>query len=264
MEKVKELIQNMIIRLKEQATSEQSAEAKCAADLADISKNKEDHELNLKQKKAQLEQKEASTELNTEAISNLGSELREATDIFHEKESLLKNQTADLTQEIVELQEVRAFLDEFSGDLDKSLVVGGSGSNTREMAEPVLAIIEMVRLNVEKKKRETELAKADAKTDLTESTTAHASYKSGTEASIDGKKKIVANNKITQQNLQQDIAAVGKQLQISTEMLEKTTTYCNGGSRESRYEDRKQQRQEEIDSLKTALQVLEESGAAGL
>ena len=29
----------------------------------------------------------------------------------------------------------------------------------------------------------------------------------------------------------------------------------NGGSRESRYEDRKQQRQEEIDSLKTALQV---------
>ena len=77
MEKVKKLIQNMIIRLKEQATSEQSAEAKCAADLADISKNKEDHELNLKQKKAQLEQKEASTELNTEAISNLGSELRE-------------------------------------------------------------------------------------------------------------------------------------------------------------------------------------------
>jgi len=279
--KVKKMIKDLIVKLMEQANREADHKAYCNTELAT---NKQTREI----KQSEVEELTASVEKNTALSTQLAQEITELSDAMAQIRKEQAEATAMRTQEKatnaqtvadakaaqVAVQRATKVLKEFYAKAADASLLQGGNQLSAEMAQAatdpykgmqsehggIVGFLEVIL---------SDFARLEAETSSAEDAAADAHDKFMDESNEDLAVKTTATEHKTAKKEQTDatIASLKKELDLTQQELDAALEYyeklkpeCvdNGLS----YEERVQMREEEIQSLKEALAILNQQDLA--
>jgi len=281
--KVKKMIKDLIVKLMEQANSEADHKAYCDAELATNKQTRENKQAEVDSLTADIEKHESeSAQLAQElaelsdAISELKKQQAEATALRQDEKATNAQTIADAKAAQVAVERATKVLKEFYGKAaDASLLQGqGQGQLGEDMAEAskapykgmqtesggIFGFLEVIL---------SDFARLESETSTTEDQQATAYEKFMDESNEDVAVKETASTHKDGKKQQVDAATASlkKELELTQEELDAALNYYEKLKPDCvdhglSYEERVQLREEEIQSLKEALNILNQEDIA--
>jgi len=279
--KVKKMIKDLIVKLMEQTNAEADAHAYCTTELAtnkETRTNKQDEVEELSSTIEQLtaESAKLSSEIQelSDAIAEIKASQAQATKIRQEEKAENTKTIADAKEAILAVEKATQILKDFySSAKEGALLQGGQGLRAEmKQAENVpykgmqatsggiFGMLEVVL---------SDFSRLEAQTSHDESAAAAAYEKFMNEAdeSVAVKTAEVEHKTQSRALADEKKAASTKELALTQEELDKAMDYYNKLKEQCvdtglSYEDRKKAREEEIQSLKEALAILQQEDLA--
>lgn len=279
--KVKKMIKDLIVKLMEQTNAEADQHAYCTTELATNKETRENKQEEAEQLSSLIEQLTAeSAKLTSEiqelsdAIAEIKASQAEATKIRQEEKAVNTKTVADAKEAILAVEKATQILKDFySSAKEGSLLQGGQGLRAEmKQAEKVpykgmqatsggiFGMLEVVL---------SDFSRLEAQTSHDESAAAAAYEKFMNEADENLAVKTAAVEHKTNSRTVADEknVASNKQLALTQKELDKAMDYYDKLKEECldtglSYDDRKKAREEEIQSLKEALAILNQQDLA--
>jgi len=279
--KVKKMIKDLIVKLMEQTNAEADQHAYCTTELATNKETRENKQEEAEQLSALIEQLTAeSAKLSSEitelsdAIAEIKASQAEATKIRQEEKAVNTKTVADATEAILAVEKATQILkDYYSSAKEGSLLQGGQGLRAEmKQAEKVpykgmqatsggiFGMLEVVL---------SDFSRLEAQTshDETAAAAAYEKFMNEADENVDVKTAEVEHKTNSRTVADEKNAASKKQLGLTQKELDKAMNYYDKLKEECldtglSYDDRKKAREEEIQSLKEALAILNQQDLA--
>jgi len=289
--KVKKMIKDLIVKLMEQANSEADAKAYCDTELATNKQTREDKQAEVEELSATIEKNEAASaqlaeEISalSDAVAKLRQEQAEATKLRSEEKTRNTETIADAKAATSAVEKAMQLLKNFYGNaadgFDKSdygynFAQGGAGSSIRqEMSQAskvpykgmqaehggIIGFLDVVLSDFARLEAETSSAEDQAQSDYDR-------YMAETTQDIEVKEAEVGHKTANKQATDATIAKLEKELSLTQEELDAALEYFDKLKPDCvdhglSYDKRKEMREEEIQSLKEALAILNQQDLA--
>lgn len=259
--KVRGLIENMIKTLTQQMHDEATKEGKCKMDLANGAKKVKVASAQMKQYQSRLDKNQAEGQKLNAQNAELAATLKEmhanmqaATKIRADEAAANKATIEEAKESVEALNKAIQVLTEFYGKA--SLIQAGTGKQ-QDAADTIIGILQTAQSDFLKLDQETTQAEADAKDQFAEEKHDFEVSKTKKETLIKGNSKTMAALKVSANQLSEDITEATKSFEAASEFLAATKEACT--SKAMSYEDKQRKRQEEIEGLNQALEILSPS-----
>lgn len=259
--KVRKMINAMINKLEEQQAAEAAKEAKCQTDLA---KGKMD----VKVKVGQLKKLQARADKANAKVAQLGVELQELADQIRlleaSKSMWTKNRNSQRQENLATVEEAKTSIEALNSAIGILTDFYGGGAETalvqvsvKKMSDKGEAIIEILRTaqnDFEKLRQTTEEAEAAAQKNYEKEIQDADVSLAKARALVEGKTSEQAAVKIQISQIDEDLGNAQKAWEAATKFLSATQEAC--ANKPMTYEERQSKRQNEIEGLRTAMEIL--------
>jgi len=281
--KIRGLIEDMIAKLMKEAEEEATHEAFCQEEMGKTKKSKEDKEGKVEKFKTRIDTAETSIAELAAAIQELTNEIgvidkeqAEATSIRQAQNEEYKKSSSDYKQsadavaraiEVLKSYYEGAFIQVAESRSTKTLAAQRArarqpsfGGNSGDTAHTIIGILEVAQedftsLLAEVESDEEEAAKAYAK--LSDENKISKATK---QMEIKTKESEVKSLQVQLENSKEDHAGVKEELDAVLSYLDKLKPECE--SKAMSYEEKKAAREQEVEGLKNALEILENKDMA--
>merc|ERR1719335_735048 len=280
LEKVKGLITNLIKKLEEEAAEAASTHAFCEEENKKNAKAKKTAEdklkkVNIRLDKANAQLAELADQVTTltQDIAEISSADAEATELRNEEKKSYEKNHADFKEAEAAVIEAMEVLKDFYGP-DAFIQIGMSvdtttkspiavqppamGGAKSDSAGGILAIMDTMASEFAKTVAELESTEREAQKAYDKLTQENKASQATKEAEIKGMQSQIEMLKVSASDHQDDITFNQEELDSILAYIEKLKPTCVGTVMP--YEERKKKREEEIEGLKDALQILEDTG----
>lgn len=269
--KIKKMIQDLIVKLEEEATEESTHQGWCDTELATNKQTREDKTDAVIKGSAAMDQLNANIEDNMstiesleEALTQLSKDRAEATETRQEERKNNKEIIKTADEDLELLAKARTVLEEFYGkqveagqgnvgNVETSFDDVESARNTSG-GQGVIEIIQSIESDTEKLRSETSSDEATQQKEFED-------FMNGSEIDITQKKTVLQNTKTKLSENQANLASTAKDLKDDQKSLDDANrTYdklkpsCVDAG--TSFEERTARRKEEIESLQEALKIL--------
>jgi len=252
LDKVSQMIKEMITRLQQQANDEKDFEQQCVEAVATLEQDLSVHESQLTAAGNRKEQSEAEIDQLSEILEDTNAALGERnaqnadlTNTLFEAISTLKVDLQDVTDTLAVVADV---LQEFEGQL--------GNPSLAEAAQPVVSVLQVVLTNTQEVQAETQSSLATTEGDLQSEKQDFEVAKTEMETRISQSEQALGREKVDLQDHLTEIENSEALVKSKSEALQTKKTICNGGTREDKHAQRTQAREEEIEQLQQALTIL--------
>jgi len=273
--KVKKMIKDMIVKLMEQANSEADHKAYCDTELATNKQTRNNKQAEVEELTANIEKDESQSaqlaqELSqlADAVAELRKEQQEAT-ALRDKEKATNQKTikeAQVAQSAVE-RATKVLKDFYGKASEASLLQGESGieQEMRSASEApyngmqsasggIVGFLEVILSDFARLETETSSAEDDAQS-------AYQKFMDESNEDVAVKETEIDHKEHKKQDVDAEIVSLQKELQLTQEELSAAVAYHDKLKPDCvdqglSYEDRVRMREEEIQSLKEALDIL--------
>jgi chromosome segregation ATPase len=278
-QKVRQLINDLITKLEEEATAEASEKEFCEDEMSKETTNRDNAKTEEEKTAAKINRGEAKIKALQEQIAAAEQEIVELNKEATEAVSLREEEKTDNDQTLADasegLEAVRAAITvlneyyskngQFLQQDPESPVEGtpeeyASSDNTGQ-ANQVVGFLEVIKSDFERTIKAVEAAEAESLSDYNTAKSARDGQVSSAEASVQSKSSELDAEKTTLFDDEDELADHKKDVSAAVEALEKLKPQCVDQS--VTYEERTARRKQEIDSLQQALKILEESANVG-
>lgn len=255
--KVREMINDMIMRLETQAREEASKEAKCKMDIENGTRDVKIKSEQMAKYQARLEKANAKfgqlgSDISTlqEEIKQMGIDMKAWTAIrANEKKDHLAT-IKDADESIVALNSAIETLTEFYGAASL-LQTNQPKSDT---GNTIIAYLQTAQEDYEKIKQGTEAAEAAGANDYEKDMQAAKVSLAKKNALVDAKSQERSGLKVMISQIDDDLAASSKAYDAAVEYLQQKKAEC--ANKAMSFEERQAKREEEIKGLQEALEIL--------
>mmetsp|Transcript_32870 Transcript_32870/g.79191 ORF Transcript_32870/g.79191 Transcript_32870/m.79191 type:complete len:681 (+) Transcript_32870:84-2126(+) len=271
--KVKKMIKDMIIKLKEEANEEAEHKGWCDTELTTNQQTRDRKTSQVEQAQASISELQASNAKLTAEVEELQAEIAEleagmakATEDRAAEKAKNKAAVEDAKAAQVAVANALSVLEEFYSKAKgaTALAQGVKEDAPETFSEPyngmqgesggVVGMLEVIQSDFARLESDTEASEAESKEEYEKFMGDSQTDKAVKETEIKNK-----NDKITRQaedlsQTEESLADTEKELEAAMDYYEKLKPSCVGGG--VNYDDRVKQREEEIQSLKEALSIL--------
>merc|ERR1719235_52597 len=294
-QKVKQMIMDMITRLENEAADEASQKAWCDTQMSETTAERDEAQMQIEDLNALLTEKNALVSQLTEQIATLGQEIADLQKALNEETEIRNNEKATNEQTIADAQageqavsQALTFLRDFYSGAKQSLLqqappaegyqrfsatnAGSDGQTVDDMApdsggvdgnyegnqdasKSIIGLLEVIESDFQN-------AQTTTQNEEDEAQSAYDTFKSETESDISSKSTLKGEKEDQKQEAglaitqaEADLKSEKELLQNALDELEKLKPVCvdTGMS----WEERTKRREEEIEALKTALKILQ-------
>jgi len=269
--KIRGLVETMITRLEKEAAEEATQKAFCDEETSESKAKQADLTGKLDKTTARMEKAEADSAKLKEAITTLESEMAEmaaaqseATKIRQEEHAEFLKSSKDFKDSATAVAKAMEVLTDYYNSASFLQL----GSRTRRMSSKqpefggaksdvgstIVSILEVAESDFTQMLAEAEAAESEAQNAYDKLVQENAVTKATKEADVKGKQSEVKNLEVAIGNYKEDKATTGEELDAVLAYLDKLKPQC--AQKVVTYAERKAKREQEIDGLKEALQIL--------
>merc|ERR1719375_2529887 len=274
--KVRSMCEEMIAKLMKEAEEEATQEAFCQEEMAKSKKSQEQKQAGLDKFKARIDTATTSIATLTNSITDLQAEvatidktqaeatvLRQSENAEYKKASSDYKQSAEAVGKAIDM--LKAY---YEGSLIQVSAVTRKASEQQpsfggaksDAASSIISILEFSREDFTSLLSEEESDEEEAVTAYDKLTNENQISKASKEAEITAKQSEVKSLKVTLENAQEDNAAVQQEMDAVMAYFDKLKPQCEVKTVD--YAARKAAREQEIEGLKNALEILSGQGLA--
>merc|ERR1719478_1889951 len=262
--KIRGMIEEMIAKLLQEAAEEATQKAFCDKEIGESKAAKADKEGKLDKVNARIEKSDSASATLTQDIAKLSSEVAENDKAMADATGVRQKEKADfmvVEKDLSESQEACAAATEVLREYYEgaSLVQVASKARAKVDAEGdgsgILGVLEVAESDFAKGLAEARTAEQQAQTEYDKLMQDGKMLKATKEMEVKGKRSEVASLKTTMQDLGQDKESLTGELDAVLAYLDKLKPQCE--TKVPSYAERKAAREQEIEGLKSALDILE-------
>merc|ERR1719171_3077530 len=264
--KIRGMIEDMIAKLLQEAAEEATQKAFCDKEIGESMTSKADKEGKLSKVNSRLEKAESSIASLTEDITKLSGEVAENDKAMADATAIRQQEKAQflaVEKDLSESQEACAAATEVLREYYEgaSLVQVGAKAHSKEVAdaedtkgEGILGLLEVAESDFAKGLAEARTIESTAQTEYDKMMQDGKMLKMTKEMEIKGKKSEVSSLKTTSTDLSSDKEGLTGELDAVLAYLDKLKPQCE--TKVPSYEERKAAREQEIEGLKSAPEIL--------
>jgi len=259
--KVKGLIREMIDRLKKKAAEEADHNAYCVSERKTNVEKRDDVQGKRDGFAARLEKAQATQAQLKEEVAALSGELAdleantaEATKIRTEEEASYNTAAQEFRVGLDGLQKATQVLREYYSQ-------GGAHNKASDSATGIIGMLEVAEQDMSNSQAQAEMAETNAARDYKKMMQESEVNKATMQASVKSKEGELARLAESITDLQSDVDGADEELKAILDYLEKLKESCT--HKPQSFEDRAAARQQEIEGLKRALEILDNETAGG-
>jgi len=259
--KVKGLIREMIDRLKKKAAEEADHNAYCVSERKTNVEKRDDVQGKRDGFAARLEKAQATQAQLKEEVAALSGELAdleantaEATKIRTEEEASYNTAAEEFRVGLDGLQKATQVLREYYSQ-------GGAHNKASDSATGIIGMLEVAEQDMSNSQAQAEMAETNAARDYKKMMQESEVNKATMQASVKSKEGELARLAESITDLQSDVDGADEELKAILDYLEKLKESCT--HKPQSFEDRAAARQQEIEGLKRALEILDNETAGG-
>lgn len=254
--KVREMINDMIMRLEKQAMEEATKAARCKKDIETGTRDVKVKSEQMAKYQARLEKSNAKygqlgSDISTlqEEVKQIGIDMKAWTTIRAEEKGDHAATVKDAEESIEALNGAIQTLSEFYG---AALIQTAQPKS--DTGNTIIAYLETAQEDYQRIRQETESAEKSAVNDYERSMQDAQVSLAKKNALIDGKTQERSGLKVMISTIDDDLAASVKEYDAATSFLKNKQAEC--ANKAMSYEERQQKREEEIKGLQEALEIL--------
>lgn len=261
--KVKKMIKDLIVKLMEQANSEADHHAYCTTELSTNKQTRDNKASEVEELSSKIDELTAlSTTLTSEmeelsdSVAELKADMAESTNLRIEDKQTNAKTIEDAKEAQLAVEEAIKVLEGFYGKSASFLQGGESAPYTGMSSESggVFGLLEVILSDFARLEAETTSADSQAET-------AHGKFMDESSESIAVKDTALKHKESKRQQTEEKMRNLKKERTLTQEELDAALNYYDKLKADCldkglSYEERKQAREEEIQSLKEALQML--------
>jgi len=264
--KIRGMVEDMIAKLLQEAAEEATQKAFCDQEIGESTASKEEKEGKLGKVNARLEKATSSTASLTEAVSKLSAEVAENDAAMAKATSIRQKEKAAflvVEKDLSESQEACAAATEVLREYYEGSSLVQTGSKAHSKADSgeqgdgsgILGVLEVAESDFAQGLAEARTAEETAESEYTKMMTDAKLLKKTKEMEIKGKQSEVASIKTSISDLSSDKEGLTGELDAVLAYLDKLKPQCE--TKVPTYAERKAAREQEIEGLKSALEILE-------
>jgi len=273
--KVKKMVKDLIVKLMQEANDEADHKGWCDVELGTNEKTRTEKTTLVESLSAEIDELEASVAKISEDVEGLSADIADLDANLAKATAMRNTENARNTQTIKEAQDAQAAIEDamdvlkdfYDGAAKATSLVqkGKKGQDPEIFNEPykgmggenggVMGMIEVIDADFAHLESETKSQEDQSQKEFNEfsdDTKVNRAEKSSTLAHTTSKKQ---DQEHALQQRKGDLVGTQKELTAANEYFDKLKPSCMGG--EESYEERVERRNEEIESLKEALQILQ-------
>jgi len=251
------MIESMIKQLTEEAHAEATKEGQCKADIASGEKRVKVSQEQMNKYQSRLDGANAKDAKLAQQITELNAQLKDdavqmqaATKIRGEEKKTNTHVAKDAKESVEAVSEAIKVLKEFYG----MSFLQVSGPTQGAAANAIIEILETAQMDFLKLQEETEQGEKDAAAAYEEALQRFKVSKAKREAVVAGAEKERAGLKVMKNQVTDDLNEVTKAFNAASEFLSSKRDEC--ANKAMSYEERQRRREEEIQGLREALEIL--------
>jgi len=267
--KIRGLVETMITRLEKEAAEEATQKAFCDEELSESKAKQADLTGKLDKTTARMEKSEADKAMLKEAITTLEGELAdmaaqesEATKVRQEEHAEYLKSSKDFKDSATAVAKASEVLNEYYNSasfLQVSSTVRRSkqpefGGAKSDVGSTIISILEMAESDFTQMLAEAEASEDESQSAYDKLVQENAVSKATKEADAKGKQSEVKNLEVAIGNYKEDKASTGSELDAVLDYLDKLKPQCE--TKVMSYAEKKAAREQEINGLKEALEIL--------
>mmetsp|Transcript_10368 Transcript_10368/g.22695 ORF Transcript_10368/g.22695 Transcript_10368/m.22695 type:complete len:665 (+) Transcript_10368:95-2089(+) len=260
--KVKGLIEDMIANLEKQAAEEASAKAFCDSETAKSNAKKDDHESTIATLSAKIDYAESRVAKLKEQVSTLSEELRDvaseqsdATKIRGEEKATFKTAEADYEAGLEGVQMALKVLREYYGQSFAQVSQPATSTHSKGDASSIIGMLEVAESDFGKLLAEARDAEETAASEYEQNSEDNKIATQTKKQDVEYKNKEIVELQHALSEHGNDRDGEQEELDSVLEYLSKLNDQCV--AKPEPYEERKRRREQEIEGLKNALDILE-------
>jgi len=257
--KVKGLIREMIDRLKKQAAEEADHNAYCVQEKKENTAKRDDISGKRDNFAARLEKAQANEAQLKEEIAQLSGDIMELDKNIAAATKLRQEESTSYTQAAEEFRVGLDGLARATSVLKDYYAAKGDHAKQSNSATGIIAMLETAEQDMSNGQAEAEIAEGNAAKDFEKMMQESQVNKASMEAAVKGKTSEMARVAEAITDLKSDVEGAEAELKAVLDYLEKLKGSCE--HKPQSFADRAAARQKEIESLKMALEILENETA---
>jgi len=261
--KVKGLIEAMIDRLEKEAAEEADAKAFCdtetsksKAKQADLTAKLDTHGVRIEKATATIEELKVQIKGLQERMAAMDAAEAEATALRQKEHAEYLKASADYKQSAEAVANAVAVLESYysSGSFVQTKQAPEFGSKQGDIASQILSMMEVAESDFTRLLAESEAGEKQAQTTYDKLKQENAVARAADVEEVKGKENEVKRVEMSLVNYKEDHASTSKELDAVLAYLDKLKPQCE--TKVMSYAERKARREEEINGLKEALEIL--------
>jgi len=257
--KIKELINDMLVKLEKEAEEDANQKAFCDKEMAETQAKHDDLSAEVEKLSTRLEQKEAASTKLKEEVATLQKELAELASTQSKMDTLRDEEKATYEEVKPELEKAVKGIQLALKTLKDYYSKQGGTSEASGSSSGIIALLETAEADFSKNLSEVVAEEQMASATYESETKENGMTKLTKEQDVKYKTKEAASLDKAVSELKTDLEGVTSELDAVNSAWKTLKSQCI--AKPETYEDRKARREEEINGLKEALEVLENEAA---
>merc|ERR1719502_1329267 len=260
--KIRGMIEDMIAKLLQEAADEATQKAFCDKEIGESTASKTDKEGKLAKVNSRLEKAESSTATLTEQVTTLSKEVAEndaamaaATEVRQKEKAAFMIVEKDLSESQEACAAATEVLREYYEGASLLQVGSKAGADAEGDGSGILGVLEVAESDFAKGLSEARTVEQEAQSEYDKLVQDSKMLKMTKEMEIKGKQSEIKSLKTTITDLSSDKEGLTGELDAVLAYLDKLKPQCE--TKVPTYAERKAAREQEIDGLKNALEILE-------
>merc|ERR1719498_835589 len=262
--KIRGMVEDMIAKLMQEAAEEATQKAFCDQEIGESTASKEDKQGKLDKVNARIEKAEATTATLTEEITKLSAEVAESDAALSSATAIRQKEKAsflvvekDLSESEEACNAAMEVLREYyeGASLIQTGVKAKANADAEGDGSGILGVLEVAASYFAKGLAEARTVEQESQTEYDKLVSESKMLKATKTMEIKGKQSEVASLKTTMTDLGTDKESLTGELDAVLAYLDKLKPQCE--TKVPTYAERKAAREQEIEGLKNALEILE-------
>jgi len=262
-DKVKDMIENMIARLLDEAAGEADSKTFCDTEVTKSRAKQGDLSQKLDRQAARIEKAAAAKALLGQQVNELQSEIAEsdggqleATKIRSAEKAAYERNMAEWKESAAAIANAMEVLETYyaNGAFVQSNQAPEFGGKSGDIASTILGLLEVAESDYTKLISEGEASERNSDRTHKELTQENAVTKAAKSAEADGKRSEIKSLEVNSLNYKQDHMYISKELDAVMSYMDKLKPQCE--TKVMTFGERKARREQEIAGLKEALEIL--------
>merc|ERR1719473_539444 len=260
--KIRGMIEDMIAKLLQEAADEATQKAFCDKEIGESTAAKTDKEGKLEKVNARLDKASASTATLTEEVTKLSKEVAEndaalaaATEVRQKEKAAFMVVEKDLSESQEACAAATQVLREYYEGASLLQVGSETSADAQGDGSGILGVLEVAESDFATQLAEVRTVESTSQSEYDKMMQEGKTLKLTKEMEVKGKKSEVASLKTTITDLSSDKEGLTGELDAVLAYLDKLKPQCE--TKVPTYAERKAAREQEIEGLKTALEILE-------